>query len=157
MGPCVKQGLLSLTAKSWLRCSCISQHQICNISENQSCISCEYAFSDLLQIASKFGHQIMSLALLGSKFGHHVVSLVLPNCLGMSYWHYQLVLGWYLHQPESHQLSLKSVSDSVTSGPNYRTPGLPGSDKNKPVWRIGHTALPDFSLNLSIRQLLSDV
>ena len=29
--------------------------------------------------------------------------------------------------------------------------------KNKPVWRIGHTALPDFSLNPSIRQPLFDV
>ena len=29
--------------------------------------------------------------------------------------------------------------------------------KNEPVWRIGHTALPDFSLNPSIRQLLFDV
>ena len=29
----------------------------------------------------------------------------LPDCVGMPYWHYQLVLSWYLHQPESHQLS----------------------------------------------------
>ena len=49
----------------------------------------------------------MSLALLGSKFGFQVVSLLLPNCLGMSYGQYRLVLSWYLHQPESHQLSLQ--------------------------------------------------
>ena len=35
--------------------------------------------------------------------------LALPHCLGMPYWHHQLVLSWYLHQPESHQLSLKKV------------------------------------------------
>ena len=44
------------------------------------------------------------LALLGSKVGHQVVSLALPHYLGMSY---QLVLSLYLHQPESHQFSLK--------------------------------------------------
>ena len=27
---------------------------------------------------------------------------------------YQLVLSWYLHQPESHQLSLQKVSESLT-------------------------------------------
>ena len=53
----------------------------------------------------------------------------LPHCLGLPYWHYQFVLSWYLHQPESHQLSLKKVL--LTSGPKDRTPGLPGSDKNK--------------------------
>ena len=43
-------------------------------------------------------------------------------------------MSWYLHQPESHQLSLNKVSHSLThsqtSGPKDRTPGLPGSDKN---------------------------
>ena len=29
----------------------------------------------------------------------------LPGALGLPYWHYQLVLSLYLHQPESHQLS----------------------------------------------------
>ena len=64
-------------------------------------------------IGSEFGHQVTSLALLGFKFGNQVVSLALPHCRGMSYWHYQLVLGWYLHQPESHQLSLQKVSQFV--------------------------------------------
>ena len=41
-----------------------------------------------------------------------------------------IVLSWYLHQPESHKLSLNKVSDSVTNGPKDRTPGLHGSDKN---------------------------
>ena len=38
-----------------------------------------------------------------SKVGHQVVSLALLHCLGLPYWHYQLVLSWYLHQPESTQ------------------------------------------------------
>ena len=67
----------------------------------------EFAFSDLLHLVSKFVHQMTSLALFGSKVGHQVVSLALPHCFGMSYWHHQLVLGWYLHQQESHQLSLQ--------------------------------------------------
>ena len=62
---------------------------------------------------SKFGQRDPSLALLGSKVGHQVVSLALPHCLGMPYRHYQLVLSWYLHQPESHQLSFKSVTQSL--------------------------------------------
>ena len=45
-------------------------------------------------ISSKFGHQMAPLE-----------SLALPHCLGLPYWHYQLVLSWYLHQLESHQLS----------------------------------------------------
>ena len=48
----------------------------------------------------------------------------LPDCLGSPYWHYQLVLAWYLHQPESHQLSLQNVSEWVISGAKDRTPGL---------------------------------
>ena len=74
----------------------------------------------------------MSLALLGSKVGHQVVSLALPHCLGMPYWHYQLVLSLYLHQPESHQFSLHKVLESLSlwerTGPIDRTPGTPGSD-----------------------------
>ena len=40
-----------------------------------------------------------------------------------------MVLSWYLHQPESHQLSFQQGLGQ-TSGPRDRTPGLPGSDKN---------------------------
>ena len=58
-------------------------------------------------ISSKFGHQMAPLAL---------VTIALPHCLGLSYWLYQLVLSWYLHQSESHQLSLNKVLYSVTSG-----------------------------------------
>ena len=55
----------------------------------------------------------------------------MPHCLGLPYWHYQLVLTWYLHQPESHQLSFNKVPHSITTGPIDRTPGTPGSDKKK--------------------------
>ena len=54
-------------------------------------------------------------------------SHALPHCLGLPFWHYQLVLTWYLHQLESHQLSFKNVSEWVsewqTSGHINRTPG----------------------------------
>ena len=66
---------------------------------------------------------------IDSKVGHQETSHRLPHCHGLPYWHYQLVLGWYHHQPESTQLSLTKVSEFVTSGPLDRTPGLPGSDK----------------------------
>ena len=33
----------------------------------------------------------------------------LSDCLELPCQHYQLVLRWYPHQPESHQLSLKKV------------------------------------------------
>ena len=59
-----RQGLLSLTSKSWLTGSCISPFQICNISKNLICISFKYAFPDLLQVGSKFGHQVTSHALV---------------------------------------------------------------------------------------------
>ena len=36
------------------------------------------------------------------------------HCLGLPCWHYQFVLSWYLHQPESHQLSLQNVLDGLT-------------------------------------------
>ena len=88
-------------------------------------------------ISCKFDHQMAPLALvanlatrwrhlhwlqiwppdgatcISSKVGHQVVSLALPHCLGRLYWHYQLVLSWYLHQPESHQLSLAVKSGKV--------------------------------------------
>ena len=68
-----------------------------------------------------------------NKFAHQTKSHALPDCLGLPYWHYQLVLTWYLHQPESHQLSLQQplgLSEWQTTGPIDRTPGTPGSDKN---------------------------
>ena len=71
---------------------------------------------------------------ISSNFGHQVAPLALPHCQGLPYQHHQLVLSWYPHQPESHQLSLHMVLDGltdwVTSGPIDRTPGTPGSDKH---------------------------
>ena len=40
---------------------------------------------------------------------------------GMPYWHYQLVLSWYLYQQESHQLSFKKVSKSVRDNQTHRS------------------------------------
>ena len=81
---------------------------------------------------SNFGYQVASLALVTNlatrwrhlrwfqfwppggttcisyKFGHQVAPLA--HCLWLPYWHNQLVLSCFLHQPESHQLSLKKVS-----------------------------------------------
>ena len=37
----------------------------------------------------------------------------IKHCLGLPYWHYQLVLSWNLHQPESHQLTFKNVCHGV--------------------------------------------
>ena len=70
-------------------------HQLQNYPpDGATCISC------------KFGHQMAPLALVA-----------LPHCLGLPYWHYQLVLSLYLHQLESHQLSLhKWLSYLLTLG-----------------------------------------
>ena len=56
-----------------------------------------------------------------SKVGHQVVSLALQDYLELLYWHYQFVLSWYLHQPESHQLSLHKVSESVKDNRTHRS------------------------------------
>ena len=55
--------------------------------------------------------------------------LASPHCLELPNWHHQFVLSWYLHQPESHQLSFKSMSYLDRSRPIDRTPGIPVSDK----------------------------
>ena len=74
----------------------------------------------------QFSHQVVPLAL----FPKLATCLRNLRChIGLPYWHYQLVLSWYLHQPESHQLSFTKVSDRRTTGPIDRTPGTPGSDK----------------------------
>merc|ERR1711894_543884 len=60
---------------------------------------------------------------IDSKVGHQVTSHTLPHCHGLPYWHYQLVLSLYLHQLESHQLSLHKgiVSQLETNRPVDRT------------------------------------
>ena len=62
---------------------------------------------------------------IGSKVGHQVASM---HCLELPYWHYQLVLSWYLHQPESHQLSVKK----------WRTDGLTSDDPDPKIGPKGH-------------------
>ena len=54
-----------------------------------------------------------------NKFAHQLHAL--PDCLGLPYWHYQLVLSWYLHQPESHQLSLQNLSDVCSDNRTHRS------------------------------------
>ena len=52
----------------------------------------------------------------------------------LPYWHHQLVLSWYHHQPESHQQSLNQSSwrEGVrTPGPIDWTPETPGSGNNQ--------------------------
>ena len=55
------------------------------------------------------------------KVGHQVASFALPHCFGLSYWHYHLVLTWYLHQPESHQLSFTNISQRRTDTRTHRS------------------------------------
>ena len=59
--------------------------------------------------------KICIAALLGSNFtciSYKIGHQALPHCLWFSYQYHQLVLSCYLHQPESHQLSLhKGISD----------------------------------------------
>ena len=62
--------------------------------------------------------------------GHQAVPLAMPHCLGMPYWHFQLVLSWYLHYSESHQSSLHKCLPLTHSHRDTRTPGTPRSDKN---------------------------
>ena len=80
--------------------------------------------------------------------------LALPHCLGLPYWHYQLVLSWYLHRPESHQFSLHKglrLSQWERTGPIDRTPGTPGSDKNISMSMFCELlSSPSWSLSLSV-------
>ena len=78
--------------------------------------------------SSKFGHQMASFALvptLATRWCHfHLLQIWPPDgatwiswkfSYQMAPWHYQLVLSWYLYQPESHQLSFKKVLYSLTN------------------------------------------
>ena len=64
----------------------------------------------------------------------------LPHCLELPHWHYQLVLSWYPHQPESHQLSLNKVAHSLTHGhpdPKIGPQVYLGSIKRR-LWFVAH-------------------
>ena len=60
------------------------------------------------------------------KVGHHVESLHCHICLKWSL----LVFSWYHDEPETHQLNLNKVCDSLTSGPKDQTPGYLGPIKS---------------------------
>ena len=53
--------------------------------------------------------------------GHQMAPLILPHCLRLPYWHHQLVLSCYHHQPESHQLSLQIVCQSLSDIRTHRS------------------------------------
>ena len=94
--------------------------------DGATCISCKFGhlhwrriWSLVANLATKF--KIWSsggATCIGSNVvhRHQVGSHALPHCLELPYWHYQLVLSWYLHQQESHQLSLNKVSQWRTDG-----------------------------------------
>ena len=50
-------------------------------------------------------HQLSDGALcISCKSGHQVVPFALLHCLGLPYWHHQLLLSWFfIQQPDSHQ------------------------------------------------------
>ena len=85
---------------------------------------------------------------ISHKFGHQIAQLAFLHCLGLPYWHYQLVLSWELHQLESHKLSFNKVWWQ-TLGPIDRTPGIPGSARNtckiypQDILKISHRYLTD--------------
>ena len=90
----------------------------------------------------KFGHQVAQLGLVQNLvlMWRHLDCLqswppvcitAVPHCLELPYWHYQLVLSWYLHQPESHQLSVKK----------WRTDGLTSDDLDPKIGPQGHDQL----------------
>ena len=70
----------------------------------------------------KFGHlvplvkvsTIVSATCIGLNFAHQVSPLALQCCLEFPYWHYQLVLSWYLPQSGSRQKSLQNITDIRT-------------------------------------------
>ena len=85
--------------------------------------------SDTTCICSKLGHQVAPLALvpkLAIRWRHLQILQICPplvasHYLGLPYWHCQLVLSWYLHQPESHKLSFKNVAQSVSDNRTHRS------------------------------------
>ena len=57
---------------------------------------------------------------------------MLPLADSLSYWHHQLVLGWYILISQSHIIKVlqKCVGEWRTSRPIDGTPGIPESNKN---------------------------
>ena len=107
-----------------------------------------------------------------SKFGPQVAPLPLVSNLAIRWRHLHLVLN-SLHQPESHQFSFKKVFKLETLGPIDRTPGKPGSDKNRKTCTLcnaqctlqyiptgafnesGRLKQPYFGSNLDLHSLVS--
>ena len=52
---------------------------------------------------------------IGCKFGHQMALLALVINLAIRCWYHQLELSWYLHHPETHQLSQPNISAELLS------------------------------------------
>merc|ERR1712015_257980 len=89
----------------------------------------------LHHLADPLGDLISHIGQLGiSILAYHSTTILMTTINSkLPYWHHQLVLSWYHHQPESHQQSLnqRSWTDIETPGPIDRTPETPGSGKKK--------------------------
>ena len=118
--------------------------------DGATCITCKYGqqmapFTLVANLASRWRHlhklQIWppdGTTCIDSKVGHQVMSHALPHCLGLPYWHYQLVLSLYLHQLESHQLSFKKVCELVRDNRIHRSDqGHLGPIKSEPFGQSG--------------------
>ena len=69
----------------------------------------KFAISCTHNIQSKLIALVASLATISKHFDQPMTPLALSHCQGLPYLHHTLVLSWYLHQPEPHQLTLEKV------------------------------------------------
>ena len=91
------------------RCTTDPGYWVYNLSYLFDCI--EFVFilaTEITQVSWHHLHYLRICPLRGAtciscKFGHQGAPLALPHCLRLPFWLHQLVLGWYLHQPGSHQ------------------------------------------------------
>ena len=60
----------------------------------------------------------------------------------MPYWHYQLVLSLYIHQPESHQLSLQNLPHSVRETQPWSKMGNKGHQNSQNAYDEASVARP---------------
>ena len=82
-------------------------------------------FQYLVSLATRWCH------LHKSQFWRQGGATCIVHCLGLLYWHYRLVSSCCLHQPESHQLSLKSPTWPQAS-PALSPPSVESSPSNAP-------------------------
>ena len=72
---------------------------------------------------------------LVTNFVHQVARLALVASLATGWRHLEDyligIISWYLHQPESHHLSLQTMHRHLNTGPIDLTPGIPRSNNKK--------------------------